>query len=154
MAKRSSNSVDLVRRSTRPSTTEPVSVFVVAETRSLNRRAHHMVHARHVKALRDLVALVLFSHSPVELPCRVTLTRCSPGTLDAHDNLRGALKPVVDELAAWLGVRRASGVVDDSLDSVEWVYAQEKTPRASKASPRAVPHGVRIDILHVPRGPA
>lgn len=52
---------------------------------------------------------------------RVTLTRVSPGRLDAHDNLRSALKACADGVAAALGV-------DDGGGLVEWVYAQERGP--------------------------
>lgn len=35
----------------------------------------------------------------------IEITRIGPRDLDAHDNLPGACKPVVDELAAWLELK-------------------------------------------------
>ena len=46
----------------------------------------------------------------------VTLTRIFVGTLD-DDNLRGALKGVRDEVAAWIGL-------DDRDARIRWVYGQ------------------------------
>lgn len=50
---------------------------------------------------------------------RVTITRVSPGKLDAHDNLRSALKSVADGIADALGVDDGGGLVD-------WQYLQRK----------------------------
>lgn len=61
-----------------------------------------------------------------ELPVAVTLTRCSAGELDEHDNLRGALKAVVDQIAEHYGI-------PDKDKRIEWRYAQEKAPRGQFA---------------------
>lgn len=51
----------------------------------------------------------------------ITLTRISPGKLDAHDNLRQAFKHVLDGVCAWICVgdgelnRHAIGRYDDKL---------------------------------------
>lgn len=90
-----------------------------------NTREHHMVRAKRVKAQRAGVGLMLRANAvgtrlePVSHGMRlvVLLTRVSPGTLDKHDNLRAALKHVVDEVAAYFGV-------DDADKRVEWRYAQ------------------------------
>jgi hypothetical protein len=56
----------------------------------------------------------------VPLPCTVQLTRVSPGRpLDAHDNLTGALKAVVDELARLIGV-------DDADPRVTWLTPKQE----------------------------
>ena len=64
-------------------------------------------------------------------PITVTVTRCSAGALDEHDNLRTALKHVVDGVADFLGC-------DDDDERITWNYAQEKAKRGT--------HAVRIKI--------
>ena len=61
-----------------------------------------------------------------QLPAVVTLTRLSAGTLDEHDNLRTALKAVVDGIAAKQGIQ-------DNDPRVTWRYAQEKCKRGTWA---------------------
>lgn len=56
---------------------------------------------------------------------RVKLTRLSPGTLDSHDNLRSALKHVVDGIALGLGE------VDDGGGLIVWEYDQRRAPTYS-----------------------
>ena len=54
----------------------------------------------------------------------VQLTAWLNRAFDGHDNLRASLKPVVDEIAALLGL-------DDGDPRVRWCYAQgltEDTP--------------------------
>jgi len=89
-----------------------------------NLREHHMAKARRVKAQRSAARLYLLdaenrgARRPA-LPVVVTLTRIAPRKLDAHDNVRHALKGVVDGIADWLKLR------DDDA-RIEWRYAQEK----------------------------
>jgi hypothetical protein len=86
--------------------------------RGLNDRMHwSMRHRLAVKQRRDACLLC----PPHPLPCVVTMTRLSAGTLD-DDNLRGSLKAVVDGIADRLGV-------DDASPLVEWRYAQRKVKR-------------------------
>jgi hypothetical protein len=108
-----------------------------------NAREHHMARHRRVKMERGCVATALMLRwrgfmpgDPSEfraamgpaLP-KITITRCSPGPgLDDHDNLRGACKAIVDELARWLGV-------DDKVLSSRLTYAQLRAP-----------WGVRVDL--------
>lgn len=66
-----------------------------------------------------------------QFPVTVTVTRISAGELDAHDNLRGALKAVVDQIAEHYGVA-------DKDKRFTWQYAQEKAKRGT--------YGVRIRI--------
>lgn len=61
---------------------------------------------------------------------RVKLTRLSPGVLDSHDNLRSALKHVVDGIALGLGE------VDDGGGLVAWEYDQRRAPE----------YGVEVEI--------
>lgn len=65
------------------------------------------------------------------LPVVVTMTRISAGELDAHDNLRGSLKAVADQIADQYGIK-------DKDKRFDWQYAQEKAPRGV--------YGVRIRI--------
>ena len=101
-----------------------------------NRREHHFARARRQKKHRDVTVLALKATGPFgfmamhgrSLGCdvrrlAVTLTRVSPGTLDAHDNLRSALKSVVDGVASYFGI-------DDADPRIEWRYAQAKGPAA------------------------
>jgi hypothetical protein len=61
----------------------------------------------------------------------VTLTRVSPRTLDAHDNLRTAFKAIVDQLAEAMGM-------DDRSKRYEWTYVQERGAPAYR---------VRLEVL-------
>jgi hypothetical protein len=72
-------------------------------------------------------------------PWVVTVVRLGPRELDAHDNLGTSAKGVVDEIAAWLGLR------GDNDPRVTWRYAQEKrleparelrTPTGRKKAPK------------------
>ena len=65
------------------------------------------------------------------LPCKVTLTRIAPRKMDSHDNLRAAMKPIVDTLAAIIGV-------DDGDPQVTWDYDQ------ARGEPRT--YAVRVEI--------
>lgn len=92
-----------------------------------NARLHWAAKARKVKAQRLTTGLALRDNGvgwrlkPLAKGQRlvVTLTRVAPRKLDSHDNLRTALKHVVDEVAAFFHV-------DDSDPRIEWRYAQAK----------------------------
>ncbi len=77
-------------------------------------------HARRRKDHRGTAALVLRArlgiHPP--LPVVVRVTRIAPRALDAHDNLRGCLKAVVDGIADWLEL------TTDADPRVRWIYDQ------------------------------
>lgn len=117
------------------------SVLVPIRTHSTNekQRVHWRALRKSSKSERQAVALMLAAELDVEKVRAelgaggvvVLLERHSPGMLDADDNLRGALKAVKDEVAAWLGV-------DDGVKEtrVEWRYAQEKS----------TDHAVRITL--------
>jgi hypothetical protein len=57
----------------------------------------------------------------VESSYRVTLTVFRRRLCDNHDNARTALKPVVDNVTAWLGFKT------DDHQNLYWEYHQEKT---------------------------
>ena len=68
-----------------------------------NSRLHWATKARRVKNQRVVVAVVLAKKRAPQPPVVVTITRCSPGTLD-DDNATASAKAVRDEVARWLGV--------------------------------------------------
>ncbi len=123
-------------------------VVPIRTTSKTNDRDHWRVRAKKTKAERDATSVVLAHRTGVAvvffdapkgtrlrwrdppLPCTVTLTRISERYLD-DDNVRGALKAIRDEVAAFLGV-------DDRDPRVVWAYAQLKQPRGH--------FGVRIQI--------
>lgn len=90
-------------------------------------REHWSKVSRRRKSIR-MVAKVQTPQHP--LPCVVTMTRLSAGTLDG-DGLQAALKSVRDGIADKLQV-------NDNSPLVEWRYAQEKVPRGT--------YGVRIEL--------
>jgi hypothetical protein len=68
------------------------------------------------------------------VPCVVTLTRLSAGTMD-DDGLAGSCKGLRDGIAEALGI-------DDGSSAVKWNYAQAKCPRGQ--------HAVRVHIQRRP----
>lgn len=106
-------------------------VEVVLPIKTINplngSHGHWRVTSARRKRERGLAAMLVPAHS---LPCVVTLTRLSSGTLD-DDNVRAALKSVRDGIADKLGVA-------DNDPRIQWRYAQEKTKRGV--------YGVRVRI--------
>jgi hypothetical protein len=96
-----------------------------------NVREHHFARARRTKAQRQAVALFVKRSMLPSLPAVVTLTRIAPRLLDAHDNLRVALKPAADEIAS------IYGLPNDRDPRIAWEYAQEQRPKT---------YAVRIDV--------
>lgn len=72
-----------------------------------------------MKQEREATAWATAGKKAPPVPCSVLLTRVSPGNGLDDDNLRGSLKGIRDELAAWLGV-------DDRSPLVTWAYAQSR----------------------------
>jgi hypothetical protein len=101
-----------------------------------NARDHWATKAKRAKKQRATVALVCRSQigNPPALPLVVTLTRISRGTLDAHDNLRSALKACADGVTDWLGL------ASDRHAGLTFEYAQE----------RAKGYGLRVEIRRAP----
>lgn len=85
------------------------------------RRWHWSKTRKAVAKCRSSVAQVLSQQDKLELPVKVTMIRCSCGTLDS-DGAIGAMKSVRDEIAKWLGV-------DDSNPGIEWIVLQHKVAR-------------------------
>lgn len=99
-----------------------VFLIPIRTARGGNNREHHMARARRVNAERFATASLIRSTMAQQrarmpqLPVAVTLTREGPGELD-DDNLRGSLKAIRDEVAAWLKT-------DDRDPHIKWDYAQ------------------------------
>lgn len=93
----------------------------------MNVRTHWATRAKRMKTARRTAAALCPTAS---LPCVVTMTRHSAGTLD-DDNLRSALKAVRDGIADRLGV-------DDASPAVQWRYEQAACKRGT--------YGVSVEI--------
>lgn len=103
-------------------------ILPVQTVNELNgNRQHWTVISRRRKSTR-MVAKTMVPKA--DLPCVVTMTRLSAGTLDG-DGLQAALKSVRDGIADKLEV-------NDNSPLVEWRYGQEKVPRGT--------FGVRVQI--------
>jgi len=107
---------------------QPAKVeFALRTVSGMNVREHWRVRAKRVRQERLATGLAIAKlRCPV--PCVITLTRLSPGTLD-DDNLQAAFKAVRDAVAAHIGI-------DDGDHRIQWEYAQEK----------AKSFGVRIEV--------
>lgn len=98
-----------------------------------NKRGHTKAMGAQVRALRTDLAWVWVAAGrpkpPAGAPVWIRLTRWAMRPLDEHDNLRTALKPVVDELVHCLGLP------DDSprqAGRLALEYAQETGHRTSR----------------------
>lgn len=108
-----------------------VTVGIMAVSPNKVVKENNFARSRRVKAQRQGVHWALKQIAKPQFPVTVTMTRIAPSTngLDAHDNLPGSLKPAVDGVADWLGIR-------DDDKRVEWKYTQE----------RGAEYGVRITV--------
>ena len=86
---------------------------------------HWKAYARHKQQKALIHAYLLRDRPQITLPCKIYLTRIAPRKLDAHDNLRFALKWVVDSLASYVFPDKKAGRADDS-PQIEWIYEQKK----------------------------
>jgi hypothetical protein len=103
-------------------------ILPIKTVSEMNGRDHWTVRSRRAKAARRCAFHMVSKHP---LPCIVTLTRLSPGTLD-DDNLRSALKATRDGIAEKLGADDRPG------SGIEWRYGQEICRRGD--------YGVRVEI--------
>lgn len=95
-----------------------------------NSRLHWAARAAKVKRQRAVVGLMLRGVDRPALPCVVTITRRSPGTLD-DDNAVSSAKATRDAVAQWLGV-------DDRDGRVTWRVEQERGPWGVRVAVRGV----------------
>ena len=100
-----------------------VTIHGLRTVSEANRRGHWGKHAGRTKQQRMVacrcVERLTVDLRRVQLPARFVLTRIAPRDLDGHDNLRVALKAVVD------GIADAMGVTDRD-PRISFEYAQEK----------------------------
>lgn len=94
------------------------------ELPSLNRlfTMHHQTRGRLKREQRETVFYrwrEKYQQQSVELPVVVEISRFGQ-ELDGHDNLRGALKAVVDQITLHLGL------TNDNDPRVTWLYGQAK----------------------------
>jgi len=80
---------------------------------------------RHKKQKLAMAKVFMVERPKVQPPCKVTLTRIAPRSLDEHDNLRASLKYVTDAIAEYLVPGKAVGRADD-CKAIEWTYKQKK----------------------------
>ncbi len=97
-----------------------------------NARGHTLALAHKVKIHRNAARLAvqaawriyaqhkLGAASMLMAGLTVTLVRVAPAELDSHDNLRTAMKPVVD------GITDALDVKNDRDERLTWLYAQRR----------------------------
>jgi hypothetical protein len=98
-----------------------VTVGIKAVSPNKVVKENNFARSRRVKATRQDVQWALKQIAKPTFPCTVLMTRIAPSKngLDVHDNLPGSLKPSVDGVADWLGIR-------DDDKRVEWQYSQEQ----------------------------
>ena len=97
-------------------------ILIPIRTRGSNAREHWTARHERVKRERRHTASALLGQHRPDIPCVVTLTRLSSGTLD-DDNLRAACKAIRDQIAAWLGID------DRHSDQVRYEYRQRRVAR-------------------------
>ena len=108
-------------------TRNEATVTVPIHALSPNKQAgeNKFAKSRRVKAQRQGTHWALKAIAKPQFPVVVLMTRIAPPSatgfagLDKHDNLPGSLKPAVDGVADWLGIR-------DDDKRVEWRYTQEQ----------------------------
>lgn len=80
---------------------------------------------RHRLQKRRIKEQFLFDKPEIPLPLKVILTRIAPRELDSHDNLRVAMKWIVDAIAAELTGNYVPGRAD-SDKRIQWEFKQKK----------------------------
>lgn len=128
---------------TTPATSKPLTVRLPFHTVSeANTHQHWRPKAERVKAQRGTVAAYLRLQRLPALPAVVTLTRCSPGTLDG-DNLAAGLKAIRD------GVADAYSI-NDRDPRLTWCYEQRREAAycveitiTTAKSPKQLPRNAR-----------
>jgi len=104
-----------------PACVASVTVGIKAVSPNKVFKENNFARTRRVKAARQGVHWALKQISKPSFPCVVLMTRIAPSAngLDAHDNLQGSMKPHVDGVADWLGIR-------DDDKRITWRYNQER----------------------------
>lgn len=86
---------------------------------------YHVKNKRHTLQKRWVKTAFKKENPNISLPCKITLTRIAPRSLDAHDNLPMSLKWVADGVAENIIPGKAAGRADDSKE-ISWEYKQKK----------------------------
>ena len=107
--------------------TDPVRAFVPVRLSSPNAWKNDRGRAR--RLVRRTVAIALLGLGSWRPPSTGTIYLCriGPKPLDAHDNLPASCKPVVDEIALWLGL-------DDDREFGRRVAYSQRKPEKNSAN--------------------
>lgn len=89
-----------------------------------NMRQHWTKAHKRKKDVQRTIILFLQPHKKPSLPCRITLTRIAPRSLDM-DNLATCLKSSIDCIADWLLPGMAAGRADGDV-KLEFMWDQRK----------------------------
>lgn len=91
-----------------------------------NKREHWSKAYSRAKKQKQVIKMLFLSEKPViSLPAHIKLTRVAPRSLDDHDNLRMAMKAVLDEICGLIIPGLAAGRAD-SDPRLTFEYAQER----------------------------
>lgn len=91
-----------------------------------NSSEHWAVKSRrHERQKKRVTKQFKIEKPKICLPCKITLTRIAPRSLDAHDNLSMSLKWIADGVAENIIPGKAVGRADDSKE-LTWEYKQKK----------------------------
>lgn len=119
---------------------EPGRVEILLPLRTVSEancfEAWRNKHKRHKDQKRAVMFAMIPIKEAIRLPCTIRITRLAPKGLDAHDNLRMAVKYILDQTCAEIMNDFRPGRADGS-DQLTFEYAQEK----SKV------YAVKIEIL-------
>lgn len=108
-------------------------IRTVSEANNRDGWARRYQRSKGQKQLAYATAFMALHGEPREAFWVVRLTRCAPGNIDGHDNLRSALKATVDGIAMAIGL-------DDGDPRIAWCYAKRRTARGH--------YGVEVDVVH------
>jgi hypothetical protein len=86
---------------------------------------YHVKTKRHILQKRWVKTAFKKEKPKINLPCKITLTRIAPRSLDSHDNLPMSLKWVADAIAENIIPGKAAGRADDSKE-LTWEYRQKR----------------------------
>jgi hypothetical protein len=101
-----------------------------------NNHDHYMQRYRRLKKQTRAIKWGLVT-CDIKPPCRVRLTRVAPRALDKVDNLRTAMKHVIDAVASHMLPHLKAGRADGCKD-IEWQIDQVKD--------KPKEYGLRIEI--------
>lgn len=93
-------------------------------------------HKRHKDQKRAVMFAMIPIKEVIRTPCTIRITRFAPKGLDAHDNLRMAVKYILDQTCAEIMNDFRPGRADGS-DQLSFEYAQEKSKT----------YAIKIEIL-------